>query len=346
MTIQWPQHGGDLNYAQKTFGQPAETWQDLSTGISPWAYPAPPVPESVWQRLPGDLTPLLKAAADYYGVATEQLLAVPGSQYAIQGFPQTIASGSVAIPEPGYREHAINWQKAGHRIFTYRNIEQLISLVKTGTVDHAVVINPNNPTTEIAAPELLEKLHRQLRGYLLVDEAFTDSQPHLSVIPYLSQCPRLLVLRSLGKFFGLAGLRLGFLIGTGEPVNKLKENLDCWAINHPAIWLGTQALQNRQWQQQQRQRILRLEENMVALLQQTLGNRFSIQSAGLFITLTGNRQSLYSLYEALAHQGIFTRWCYTTDESPTAWLRIGLPPDNGEPLARILQNISRKLSQE
>lgn len=346
MTSQWPQHGGDLHYAQATFGKPPEAWQDLSTGISPWAYPVPPVPESVWQQLPGDLSPLINAAAHYYGTALSQLLAVPGSQYAIQRFPQAVEPGRVAIPEPGYREHAINWQKAGHHIFPYRHKEQLASLIESNAVDHAVVINPNNPTTEITEPALLEKWHHQLPGYLLVDEAFADTQPHLSSIARLPQCPRLFVLRSLGKFFGLAGLRLGFLIGSGKPADQLRDNLDCWAINHPAIWLGTQALQNTQWQRQQRQRILLLEQQITRLLQQATSASMAMHSAGLFITLTGNRPALYSLYEAFAQQGIFTRWSYNDPTSNNAWLRIGLPADNGERLAHALQNIFQKTSQE
>jgi len=340
--INSPAHGGNLHYAERRFGKPSMPWQDLSTGISPWPYPVPPVPDGIWQTLPNDHSPLLQAAANYYAVHQDKLLALPGSQYAILRFARGITPGRVAIPNPGYREHAQGWRRAGHDILEYTTADQLCALVNNGSVDHAVVINPNNPTTEQLSVDTLVELHNQLKGHLLVDEAFADYRPEQSVSTRIAACPSLFILRSPGKFFGLAGLRLGFLIGQGAPREQLAKDLDCWAINHPAIWLGTRVLNDRSWQVTQRQRIAAHQQTLRATLKKYVANHFKIVDAGLFTTLIGEQQLLHQLYTHLAHTGIFTRWGYenNTGDNPNAWLRIGLPPDNSSRLKQALERFA------
>lgn len=339
-----PIHGGDLTYAEACFGKPLLPWQDLSTGISPWAYPAPPVPEEIWQRLPGSQQPLLDAAARYYATTANQLLALPGSQFAISRLAALFTRASIAIPNPGYREHLHHWQAAGHRIYLYQSAAELSALVAGGKVEHALVINPNNPSGLSLPPAELVPLLQQLRGYLLLDEAFADYQPELSASALLGQYPRLLILRSLGKFFGLAGIRLGFLLGQGAPFNALAQQLDPWAISSPALWLGEMALRDSQWQAQQRLRIQQAAQQQQQLLTHYLGGQFSLYNGGLFFTLRGSAAPLYALYQCLAEQGIFTRWCY---EQPTAdnrqpqniyWLRLGLAADGGARLEQALRH--------
>lgn len=365
-TLAIPRHGGNLGYAQARFGTPLRPWQDLSTGISPWPYPVPEIPADIWQRLPGNQAPLLNAAANYYGVGSTQLLALPGSQFAIQRFARYLPTGRVAIPHPGYQEHWRSWQAAGHQVYPYSDAVQLQQLVSSGRVDHALVINPNNPSTQVLDTQLLAQVHDQLSGYLLVDEAFADyRQQQISATPLLAYCPRLFILRSLGKFFGLAGLRLGFLLGSDKSSGKVRQalaaELDSWAISHPAIWLGARALRDNCWQIDQRLRIATQERLLEQQLHSTLGGAFSIHTAGLFATLRGAHKPLYQLYTYLARQGLFGRWCYELDEAShgvnsshsgaatiddnttpatEAWLRLGLPADGGAQLAQALDTLS------
>jgi len=265
-------HGGDLAFATRQFGKPPAGWQDLSTGISPWSYPLGEIPPQVWQRLPDSGGELRRVAATYFGVCEAQLLPLPGSQFAIGRLPFYLPPSRVALPLLGYSEHHRAWGNAGHQIVHYRDQEQLGELVEAGAIEHLVVINPNNPGTEILTPEGLLGLyhrHRQ-RGLLLVDEAFADVRPGLSVAPQLETRPDLWVLRSLGKFFGLAGMRLGFLLGHSErhPVHaRLEDELSPWGVSHPAQWAGIQALQDRHWHEQQRRRIERLSTALGALWQ-------------------------------------------------------------------------------
>src|SRR3989338_9632468 len=203
------EHGGRLRRAARQYGIAEADWLDLSTGINPLGWPVPIVPNEVWQRLPQDDDGLQAAAQDYYG--TSKLLAVAGSQAAIQTLPMLRSPAQVAIVAPGYAEHAHAWQRCGHHVVGMTASE----ILQAGTAAQvAVIVNPNNPTGKLFRPKELLDMHAQLAargGWLVVDEAFIDATPEHSLA---SACPRpgLIVLRSLGKFFGLAGARVGFVL--------------------------------------------------------------------------------------------------------------------------------------
>ncbi|MDH0098608.1 aminotransferase class I/II-fold pyridoxal phosphate-dependent enzyme, partial [Pseudomonas sp. GD04158] len=203
------EHGGRLRAAAQRYGIPLEDWLDLSTGIAPYGWDLPPVPAQAWARLPEINDGLEAAARDYYGAAS--LLPVAGSQAAIQALPRLRTHSNVGILAPTYAEHAAAWRREGHRITklsegsVHRALPQL---------DVLLVVNPNNPTGRLIEPARLLDWHDELAergGWLVVDEAFIDCTPQHSLAAY-SDMPGLIVLRSFGKFFGLAGLRLGFVL--------------------------------------------------------------------------------------------------------------------------------------
>lgn len=342
-----PFHGGDLQAASREFGSPPSSWQDLSTGISPWAYPVPSLPESVWQRLPGSDQDLIQAAAQYYGASAEWITPIPGSQHGIATLPGLLPAGRVALPRVGYEEHRRAWQATGrHRVQLYRDADELYQLVKQSAVEHCVLINPNNPGADVVAPEWIRDLHlaHRQRGLLLVDEAFADAQPQLSVVPSLADCSDLWVLRSVGKFFGLAGLRLGFLIGHSPRQalgDRVRETWQPWGLSHPALWVGERALSDKTWQCAQRARV-QVAAQALTNFWQTLGDRgpvpsdFGVANGGLFVTLTGPRVWLRGLYETLAREGILLRWCHASSDRQPVWLRCGLPQDDGHRLSAAL----------
>lgn len=331
-----PAHGGDLAYATRRFGTPTGGWQDLSTGISPWAYPVGEVPAQVWRQLPVDQSGLIRSAAAYYGADPAHILPVPGSQFALARLPALLEPASVALPRPGYEEHARHWLAGGHTPLFYRDLAELREAAEAGRVCHAVVINPNNPTGErVAARELLA-LSQSLPGILLVDEAFADLWPSLSVAAAVSSNPRLYVLRSVGKFFGLAGVRLGFLLGSGGAVAKLHSGMDPWAVSTPALWVGERALADRHWQISQRQRISEAAQALSQLLANCVPESVECVNSGLFVTLHGDRPYLQALFTRLGHGGIFSRWCYSAANAEPAWLRLGLPVDKGRRLTEVL----------
>lgn len=326
-------HGGDLTSASKVFNLAPECWADLSTGISPWSWPVPAVPELIWQSLPDRGAALIAAASAYYGCDLSALLATPGSQYALQHIPVLIDQGAVAVPTRGYAEHQLAWGKAGHNIVTYDNQLHLKRLIEERQVKHAVVINPNNPTGEVIERELLLQLHQQLQlegGWLLIDEAFMDVSPGNSLIS-ICPSPGLIVLRSLGKFFGLAGLRLGFVATHSLLLKKLADQLPPWSISHPAQWVGAQALMDSGWCSLQRRR-LKLESNHWLLLLEKYFPQLSLSASHLFVSGRGKASVCEAIYLGLGQRGVLVR--LFDDIAGQRMIRLGLPSDNNK--ARVI----------
>ena len=232
-------HGGDLGAATEKFGTPPDGWLDLSTGINPTPYPVGMLPAAVWQRLPirDDVTKLDAAARTYYGTPDNTaLVAAPGTQAIIQLLPSLRATGTVAIIGPTYGEHGHRWRTAGHDVTE-------VATLDAADADVIVIVNPNNPDGRTVSPDRLMTVAKQQAargGWLVVDEAFGDVAPQLSIVP-ASKEPGLIVMRSFGKFFGLAGLRLGFAIGDPAVIAALADALGPWAVPGPALVLGARA---------------------------------------------------------------------------------------------------------
>ncbi|CAH1659883.1 Threonine-phosphate decarboxylase [Hyphomicrobiales bacterium] len=236
-------HGGDLATARTLFPEAPEPWIDLSTGINPIPYPLPALPLSLWTRLPGaeDEAALIAAARVAYRLpAHAGIVAAPGTQILIELLPRLAPAGPVAILGPTYAEHGHSWRKAGFAVG-----ETAAHLEAAATV---VVVNPNNPDGRVLAQDELVSLAARCAacgGLLVVDEAFADFTPETSIVPDLP--PGAIVLRSFGKTYGLAGLRLGFAIGAPELMARLKAMLGPWSVAGPALHVGALALSDADW---------------------------------------------------------------------------------------------------
>jgi cobalamin biosynthetic protein CobC len=230
------EHGGRLRAAAQQYGIALPDWLDLSTGLAPWPFAFPTVPASVWQRLPEDDDGLAAQAAQRYHA--QSVLPVAGAQAAIQQLPQLRHAGSrVGLLTPCYAEHSQAWQRAGHQVLELQ--DDAVENALKG-LDVLLLVNPNNPTCRVFAPQQLLDWHARLAargGWLVVDEAFIDATPELSLAAH-SHLPGLIVLRSFGKFYGLAGLRLGFVLAEPSLLNELHEGLGPWAVSGPARWVG------------------------------------------------------------------------------------------------------------
>ena len=335
-----PFHGGRLHHAAERFEIPLENWLDLSTGINPHSYPLPAVPHSVWQRLPDDDDSLLSIAAGYYGSA--QLLAVAGSQMAIESLPRLRPSCRVGILSPAYAEYAYQWTRQGHAVEALTADEIEVQLAER-MLDVVVVIRPNNPTAEFIPQSRLNRwltMLQQNSGWLIIDEAFIDPLPGAEQLSMITKKPLygLIVLRSVGKFFGLAGIRLGFVWAEQRLLDKLSEQQETWSVSGVARWAGAIALQDINWQSKMR-RVLGMEVQRLKALLQEQG--FSSQSTPLFCTvdLREHQQGLATdLYLQLAKQGVLVR----NFEDYQA-LRFGLPADAAgwQQLASALSELKR-----
>jgi cobalamin biosynthetic protein CobC len=305
-------HGGNLRDAAR-FGH--SDWIDLSTGLNPHGYPAPALAPDAWHRLPETDPGLAGAACEFYGAP--QLLAVAGTQAAIQALPRLRPPSRVVVASPSYAEHAHHWSMHGHtpREVAYDALEAALP-----GCDVMVLCNPNNPTGATVVPERLRDWALQLAargGWLVVDEAFADVTPDMSVAPW-SNRPGLIVLRSIGKFFGLAGARVGFVGAHHELLERLADMLGPWAVSGPAQQICRVALEDRAWQHEARIRLLRDGTRLRRML---AAHRIVAAGSPLFQWWPEARPEQF--WQHMAERGIWVR-LFT---HAARGIRVGLPPD-------------------
>ncbi len=325
-----PAHGGDLATAEARFGHQAEGWLDLSTGISPFSYPLPPIDPAGWRRLPDALleAEVRQAAAEAYGVSDwNHLVVAAGSQAIIQILPRLRPFSRVAVVGPTYSEHAASWTSSGHQLLPCETLDRI------GDAEVVVVVNPNNPDGRRHDPKRLLEIAGDLGkrgGLLVVDEAFGDVEPEHSMAPLVR--PGLLVLRSFGKFFGLAGLRLGFAVAEPAMTRLLRTTMGPWPVGAPALMAGRIALSDQDWIASARIRLIR----EAGLLDSLLTRAKLTVTGGTALFRLVNAPRAWALYEHLGQNGILVR---PFAASPR-WLRIGLPPgeEGRERLQRALSS--------
>jgi cobalamin biosynthetic protein CobC len=312
-------HGGDLAEAIKRYGVPDDDWLDLSTGINAESYPFRPPRQESWSALPqmAALKGLLAAARRSYGAPDDApILAAPGTQILIQLLPLVRPAKRVAIVGQTYSEHSACWQQHGARvIFTER-------LECPDGAEILVVVNPNNPTGRIWAPDRLQTCREEMAargGLLIVDEAFADIAPEVSLSTQAG-AEGLIILRSFGKFFGLAGIRLGFSLGQADILSKLDSLLGPWAVSGIALDIGCQALDDFGWQQGARTRCYQVSANLDDLLG---GAGFQIIGGTALFRLVSHPEA-HAIHDYLANRGIWVR----SFDHPRDWLRFGLPGDD------------------
>ena len=307
------EHGGQLYAAAQRFGIPASEWLDLSTGINPHPFVPPPLPLAAWQRLPQDQDGLLQAAESYYG--SSNLLPVAGSQAAIQLLPRLRQHCRVGVMHPAYAEHAHAWRSAGHEIINLTPLEIDAAIEH---IDVLLLIQPNNPTGEVFTHAQLHDWHARLQarnGWLVVDEAFIEASTRNSMVR-TDMPPGLVVLRSLGKFFGLAGARVGFVFAQTKLLERMQNLLGPWSVSGPSRFVAQAALLDRTWQAATSARLQQDGTRLAQLLQDA--KLVPDGDCSLFQWVKTARAE--TVHEQLAQRGILTR---LFDEPHS--LRFGLP---------------------
>ncbi len=307
-------HGGNLDAAISRYGGTQDGWIDLSTGINRSPYPLHALAPQSWTDLPrqDQIQRLLDAARKTYRVPEgADILAVSGAQAAIQMMPMIAGPGPVGIVSPTYNEHAASFRRAGLEV---------TPLTETGgspAPATLVLVNPNNPDGRRwdAAHVLSLKARVDL---LIIDESFMDPTPEASVIPHTG-AKGIIVLRSFGKFYGLAGLRLGFAIGASADIAYLREIAGPWAVSGPAIEIGTKAIGDTAWQDRTRQRLARDTARLDAIAARAGWEL--VGGTSLFRTYDTTDAGAAQDHLAKAHI-----WSRSFPYSGT-WLRLGLPAE-------------------
>lgn len=314
-----PRHGGDLGDAEALLGEAPEDdrdWIDLSTGINPAPYPLPSLKPEAWARLPSrrELEALLEAARDYYEVPDgADAVAAAGSDALIHLLPDLLPAERVAIVGPTYAEHARAWANAAQ----VRSVSEVVRGAKGADV--TVLVNPNNPDGWIVPPDALLAAATALSehdGWLVIDEAFADAVPGVSSAA-LTASHNVVVLRSFGKFFGLAGLRLGFAVAPPALAERLRARLGPWPVSGPAVAIAGKALADRKWQEAALERLAREATALDRLLSRA---GFEILGGTPLFRLASH-EAAEEVFFRLLRARIYAR---RFAERPN-WLRFGLP---------------------
>lgn len=313
------EHGGALDRTVAHFGGARSDWIDLSTGINPEVFPLPEIGPELWNRLPDEalLASAIRAARTYYGAGHQAgIVAAPGTQALIQILPDLMGKGNVAILGPTYQEHERTFHQAGWTVSNCANIDAIPETAKV-----AVVVNPNNPDGRIVPLESLLDLARHMHdrgGFLIVDEAFADSHSEISIAAHTGM-DGLIVLKSFGKFFGLAGLRLGFALAAPDVAQMLEARLGPWAVSSPALAIATHAFSDRARLADYAARL----HARRAMLADALSKAGLAEIGGTMLFALIKFEQAGQLHEALCKQHVLTR---KFDYAPQ-WLRFGLPLD-------------------
>ena len=323
-------HGGNINAARHLFPEAREPWIDLSTGINSEPYPVDVIAPAAWTRLPApaELAALEDAARIAYGAGSAAgIVAAPGTQALIQWLPRIFPARRVGVLGLTYREHETSWRASGADVATVADLADLAAF------EVAVVVNPNNPDGRICAPDELARLAAMLTargGRLIVDEAFMDvlERPS-SLVPRLPVAGAI-VLRSFGKTYGLAGLRLGFALASAPEAERLRDAIGPWAVSGPAIELGRRALADEAWLIRTIGRLREAADRMDRLLRSAGFD--SVAGTPLFRFARQNEAA--ETFEQLCRAGILTR----PFEARPNWLRFGIPsaPQDWERLEAAL----------
>lgn len=314
--VQGIAHGGDLGDVARRFPAAPRPWIDLSTGINPVPYAVPTLPDATWTRLPSRTAEeaLQDAAMARYGVASRRMIvAAPGTQALIQLLPRLLPPSRVAIVGPTYMEHQVCWSRAGHDVRIVSSLEDS---------DVVVVVNPNNPTGRLFSPTDLAKVG----GFLVVDESFIDFLPREMSFGGQVHHHRGVVLRSFGKTYGLAGVRLGFAIASPDIAPRIREELGPWAVPGPALEIGRRALNDGAWLSATRERLVADSARLDGLLRAA---GFEVLGGTLLFRLA-RHPSAAIFVQRLGQQGIHVR---AFSDAPDR-LRFGLP-GNDEAFRRL-----------
>ncbi|MDF3853400.1 threonine-phosphate decarboxylase CobD [Paracoccus sp. P2] len=305
-------HGGDIDKAASRFGR--ADWIDLSTGINRRPWPAGPLSPHALTALPtrADAARLCAAAAARFGCPQDQVLPLAGASAAIQLLPQVLAGRRAAVLSPTYNEHAASLRAAGWEVAEPTDPAALEG------ADLAVIVNPNNPDGREFPPAQIAAIAATV-GHLVVDESFADPRPDLSAAA--TRADNVTVLRSFGKFWGLAGLRLGFAIAAPDLLARLAERTGPWSVSGPALEIGAQALADAAWIDDT---VVWLSEAALHLDQIVTPHWPLVGGTHLFRLY--DTPDAQAAHERLARAGIWSRifpW-------HPRWIRLGIPGNRAE----------------
>ncbi len=308
------QHGGNLDKAIKLYGGNKNEWIDLSTGINPDPYNFPAIKSCELRDLPtsSDIQSLEELIKTEFKTNSEVVL-TPGSQIAINLLPFLMKIKKVGILSPTYEDYAFIFKNSGFSVTECKNLNQLIK------TDVAIIVNPNNPDGRIYTLKELLNLSQRMK-LLIIDESFIEASDAISVMSYINKhTSNIIVIKSFGKFFGLAGLRLGFVFSGKEIIDKFRFICGAWPVSSIAIKIASKALKDGEWIKYNKINLFKRANSLDKLLREI--DFKNIGGTTLFRLYSTENNVLAQ--KMLAKKYIWTR-AFTYSKK---WLRIGIPSE-------------------
>lgn len=311
-------HGGCLSAFQRAYPMAPSPWYDLSTGVNPFHYPFNGHFASSLCALPEaeKLDALRHAAAQAYDSCAEDIVAAPGTQTIIGLMPYLLAPPRVYIEAPTYSGHEESWH--GAHIQCESRSDLMNTQIDPGCT--YILCRPNNPDGRRNTILELQDFATHVQGHdgtLVIDASFADFE--FENVSEIVQNPAVIMLRSFGKTFGLAGLRLGFAVSKHPVMKRLAVALGPWPLHGSALSIGTEALNDKTWRRETAKKLLANQQR----LQEMMSSAGLTYLGGTHLFSLFSHRNAPNLWHRCAINGVATR----RFRDRADWLRLGTPGD-------------------
>ncbi|MGV8058796.1 MAG: threonine-phosphate decarboxylase CobD [Smithellaceae bacterium] len=318
-------HGGNVEEISRTFGLKEDYLVDFSSNVNPFTLP-PSISQVIKSKIrdisryPDKESLKLKTAlGKHLNIGVEHIVVGNGSVDIIYRAVYALkpASGLILLPAFGEYEKALSSVGAKIRYLLPKGRGNFVfsteEIVKNcDEVDIVFLCNPNNPTGMLISRKDLEYLAEKLRKkktMLVLDEAFIDLTEEHSLIDLASKSSNLLVLRSLTKFFGLAGLRLGYAVGNSALIKRLQNSGQPWPVNVFAQATGEVLLQDEKFRNKSKRKLLQERDFLYRHLCRSKGLKPFQSSANFILAKIEGPLSSGQLQSRLIKCGLLIRDC-------------------------------------
>lgn len=329
-------HGGNVYAAARRLGRTVDQLIDFSASINPLG-PAPGAVQAIrrarsLEHYPDpDCWALRQALASHWRCSSNQIVIGNGSTELIHLLPEALQLRHLLVIGPTFSEYAHAMERFGGRVSMVlaeradgyapplaRAIEAMrVNKAKpkgAAPIDAVVLCNPNSPTGQACSVQEVKHLARivqRRRIRLILDETFADYCEERSILPMTNKIENAIVLRSFTKFFGLPGLRIGYLVTKADIAQRIRARQLPWSVNALAQEAALAALSDGRHARRSRSFMVRERARFHTRLRQVSGCvAFPSLANFLLMELPIGRQAR-TVTAALHRQGILVRDCST-----------------------------------
>jgi len=334
-------HGANYKSLYERFQlEVPETVYDLSENVN--FLGAPPAIKTVWPALLETISsyphpeaePLRSTLAQTHNVSSNHILVGNGAAELLTFFANRFSGKRVIILHPTFSEYKLTLDAAGAEVVELviedlHNYQLPLSAIKEAMKDASCIYfcNPNNPTGALISKTILEELIRygeQVNCEIVVDEAFMDwTDEKNSVIPIVPRHNHVTVFRSMTKMYGIAGVRLGYLVGSPQLVEQLENKLPHWHVNQLAIELGEICLQDESFRLESIRKSNEIKQDITLFLEQH--DCIVLKSAANFLCFQLKKyEQTREFYFHCLKRGVVLRHTENYEGLNGQWLRIGM----------------------